>query len=119
MRKGDDPGVHPLDAIPAPQGPVMDAVYAEIKRRAQADPGVLQLLRSVPEIQIKVTRQTVQMTDETLTGRLAGLIAGGFFDDGTTASAAHTELQRLGRGSAKESNGYKAVEGMKVNVVEA
>ena len=77
------------------------------------------------------------MTDDTLTGRLAGLIAEGYFDDGATASSAHTELQRRGRGSAKpnvyrecdklaamgfltkESNGYKSVEGMKVNMVEA
>jgi hypothetical protein len=118
--------------------PDMDAIYAEVKRRAVTDPGVLQLLRAVPEIELKVTRQKVQMTDETLTGRLAGLIAGGFFDDGATGSAAHTELQRLGRGSAKPnvyrecdklatmgfltkepSGGYKAVEGMKVNVVES
>jgi hypothetical protein len=115
----------------------MDAIYAEVKRRAAADPGVLALLYSVPEIEITVTRQKVQLTDETLTGRLAGLIAGGFFDDGATASAAHTELQRRGRGSAKpnvyrecdklagmgfltkESNGYKSVDGMKVNLVEA
>lgn len=128
-------------APPAPFSPSqpaldMDAIYTEVKRRAAADPGVLALLRSQPEIEVTVTRSRIQMTDDTLQGRLAGLIAGGFFDDGTTASAAHTELQRLGRGSAKpnvyrecdklaalgfltkEPNGYRSVPGMKINVVE-
>ena len=115
----------------------MDAVYAEVKRRAEADPGILALLRKHPEIELTVVREKLAMTEETLSGRLAGLIAAGFFDGGATASAAHTELQRLGRGSAKpnvyrecdklsamgfltrESNGYKSVEDMKVNVVGA
>lgn len=115
----------------------LDTIWDDVKRRAKTDPGVLVLLRTVPEIELKVVRQTVQMTEETLIGRLVKLLAEGFFDAGRTASAAHTELQRLGRGSAKpnvykacdkltemgfltnESNGYKAVEGMKVNVVEA
>lgn len=83
-----------------------------------------------------ISRPKIQMTEDTLSGRLAGLIASGFFESGATASAAYTELQRLGRGSAKpnvykecdklaamgfltkESNGYRTVDGMKVNIVE-
>ena len=136
IRYGDDHGTHLPDTIEI-RGPVMDAVYAEVKRRAEADPGILALLRKHPEIELTVVREKIAMTEETLSGRLAGLIAAGFFDGGATASAAHTELQRLGRGSAKpnvyrecdklsamgfltrESNGYKSVEDMKVNVVGA
>lgn len=122
----------------APRGHVTDALFAEFKRRLLADPGVVAAIaRSRPEIEVTVTRRQVAMTEMSLIGRLAKLIAEGFFDGGRTASAAHTELQRLGRGSAKpnvyrecdklaemgfltkEENGYRAVDGMKINVIEA
>jgi hypothetical protein len=127
-RPDPETGVTPIDEQ------VMAYIYDEVKRRAAADPGILEVLTSRPEIRVTVTRRTIQASEDTLQGRLAMLIYSGFFNDGATASAAHTELQRLGRGSAKpsvykecdklatlgfltkETNGYRAVEGMKVNV---
>lgn len=127
----------PSGETTAPALADIDSIYAEVKKRAMAEsPAILKLLAGRPEIELSVTRHTIEMNEKTLGGRLAKLIVDGFFDDGATASAAHTELQRLGRGSAKpnvyrecdklaelgfltkESNGYRSVGGMKINVVE-
>lgn len=116
--------------------PDMDAIYAEVKRRAQADPGVLATLRQRPEIEVVVERKRIEATEKTLLGRLAVLISEGFFDEPTSANKAFVELKRRGVGVAvpsvyrecdkltmlgfltKESGGYKTVPGMKVNVVQ-
>lgn len=114
-----------------------DTIYAEVKKRAAADPGVLKLLAEKPEIAVTVERKTVELTEATLLGRCAGLIAKGFFDEPTTASAAFTEFQKTGFRTAKPNvykecdrlttmgflvkltGGYQAVPGMKINIVEA
>jgi hypothetical protein len=115
----------------------VDAIYAEIKARAAADPGLLALLRAKPEIEITVQRRKIEMSGDTLNGRVAILISEGFFDQGATGNAAFEELKRRGASVAKpsvyrscdqlaeqgfltkETNGYKSVSGMKVHIIEA
>lgn len=118
------------------EGLDMDAIYAEVKRRAAADPGILALLRQQPELKVTVERRTIEASDATLYGRLACLIADGFFDEARAGNAAFVELQRRGQSTAKpnvyreldkltlqgfltkEDGGYLAVKGMKINIVE-
>lgn len=115
----------------------MEVIYREVVRRAQSDPGVLKLLTSKPELRVTITRKTIEMDESTLQGRCAMLISEGWFDSTQTGHGTFIELKRRGATIAKpsvygaldkiaglgfltkESDGYKAVEGMKVNVVEA
>jgi hypothetical protein len=114
----------------------MDGIYAEVKRRAQTDPGVLQLLKSVPEIEVKITRATMKVDHEKQPGIIAGMIAEGFFESAMPAATVVSELKRRGRPVHHtnvyrdlnrlaeqgfltiEGDGYQAVPGMKVNIVE-
>lgn len=127
-------------AMPAAlAGPLVldDALYQEIKGRlAKEAPGILKLLTVKPEIEVTVERKTINLDETKPIGRVAKLIAEGFFDSPISPNAAHVELQRLGKGTSKpnvyticdnlaamgfltkEASGYQAVEGMKVNIVE-
>lgn len=126
------PGALPTDTVD------IDMIYAEVKRRALAEaPVILQLLTARPEINVTVERKTVTIDGASLKGRVARLIANGFFDAGTTDGAARAELKRVGGSDTnngarwkvlqdlvrdgfftKEGDLYRAVPGMKVNVVE-
>lgn len=115
--------------------PDMDAIYTEVKRRAAADPGVLKILASQPEITVTVERKEINTSEDTLLGKIGLLIKEGYFDNVQTGNAAFNELKRRGQSVAKpsvyrecdkvaaagfltkESDGYKAVASMKVNVV--
>jgi len=115
-----------------------DDLYAAIKRRASADPGLLVLLTQKPEIEVRVERRTVRVDGATLKGRLAKLIASGFYDSPRSTNAVTNELKRTGGAGVNfgnlareqkalaadgfltlEADGYQAVDGMKVNLVEA
>lgn len=115
-----------------------EALYQAIKDRlAKEAPAILQVLAIKPELVVKIERRTIEVTDETLFGRLAGLVAEGFFEEPRTGSAAYTELRRRNFPTAKpnvyrecdkiatmgfltkEAGGYQAVEGMKVRIVES
>jgi hypothetical protein len=114
-----------------------EELYAWIKARAAADPGILELLASKPEIRVKVERPVLQLDGGTLRGKLALLIHEGFFDEAKTASAAYTELaDRRKCKTAKpnvyrecdliagmgflvgEGNGYRAVPEMKKSITK-
>jgi hypothetical protein len=116
----------------------MASIYTEVKRRAMNDPELLAVLMRRPEIQVTVARHTINTDDSKLDGMLAVLISEGFFDDGATGNAAYDELKRRGKAVAKPSvyrvadqlaekgfltketsGGYKAVTGMKVNILDA
>jgi hypothetical protein len=108
-----------------------------VKRRAVADPALLAVIMRRPEIQVTVTRHTIQTDDSKTDGMLAVLISEGFFDNIATGNAAFDELKRRGKAVAKptiyrvadqlaekgfltkEPNGYRAVNGMKVNILDA
>lgn len=115
----------------------IDELYAEIKRRASADPGVLRLLSQKPEIEIVVERKVVQVDGSSLKGRLGKMLASGFFDEAKTQSATRSELKRTGSDvnqgnlwktmaalvadgflTLESGKEYRSVEGMKINIVE-
>lgn len=119
-------------------GPLdMDAIYAEVKRRAESDPGVLAMLTQKPELVVTVKRHVIQTDDSRVDGMLAILISEGFFDGGATGNSAFDELKRRGKSVAKpsvyraadslaekgflrkDSSGYRAVPDMKINIQEA
>lgn len=114
-----------------------DALYDAIVKRACHEPTVLKLLTTKPVLDVKVERKVIQIDDNSLQGKCAILIKDGFFNEEASGHAAFLELKRRGATVAKpsvyraldqitgmgfltrEANGYRAVEGMKVNVVEA
>lgn len=115
----------------------MDAIYAEVKRRAMTDPELLAVIMRRPTLQVTVQRHTIQTSEDDADGMVAILISEGFFDRTVTASAAFDELKRRGKSVGqrtiysvadrlaakgfltKEKDGYRAVEGMKINILDA
>lgn len=111
------------------------------------DPGILQVTTESPqlrvgsvkpEIQVIVKRKTIDMDGSTIQGTIAILIAEGFFDEPKPGASVVSELRRRGMsfGDATAYNrcndiaamgfltkegkaNYRAVAGMKVNIVEA
>jgi hypothetical protein len=120
-----------------------EQLYSQIIDRLVQDvpkhPAILQLLALRPEIVVSVRKQTVELDESTLRGRLAILLSENYFADPTNGNAAWKELGRRGAGSAKPNvyreldklaemgflrkvdGGYQSVPGMKVtkNRVEA
>lgn len=114
----------------------LETIYRFIRDRMLADPGVLKVLASTPELHIKTERVTLQADGNSLRGRLALLITKKFFDQPRTGQAAFNELKRQGARVAKpsvyreldnlaelgfvtsEADGYAAVAGMKIRIEE-
>lgn len=117
-----------------------EALYQAIKGRLlQEAPGlIVSLTRQVTEIEVQEIREKISMDTRTLDGRIAFLIAEGFFNQRRGNKDTIEELAERGwpalapnvsRSFGKmvelgflrqESNGqYKAVDGMKVNIVAA
>jgi hypothetical protein len=115
----------------------IDQIYAEVKRRAKADPELLAVIMRRPEIQVKVERHMIEADEAKPQGMVAVLISEGFFDSTMNGNAAYLELKRRGKSVAKpsvyqaadklaaygfltkESDGYRSVQGMKVNILDA
>jgi hypothetical protein len=113
-----------------------DEIKARLLEELPEDPRVLKILATRPELQVEITKAVIEASGETLFGRLAQLIAEGFFDEPRAGNAAFQELKRRGFATAKpnvyreadklaakgfltkEGDGYKAVPGMKVNIIE-
>ncbi len=133
LRDRPEPTIMPLPPSPTAAGFDYDALRARLLK----DPAVLRVLALKPELTVAVKREQINVDGKTLFGRLAQMIANGFFEEPATASAAYTDLQRRGFACAKpnvyreadklaamgfltkESNGLKAVADMKVNIVHA
>jgi len=117
----------------------LDALLDALIPRAKRNPGVLQLLRDTPEIEVTRQRRTLQMSDTETPGRIAVLIAEKFFDTPQNSGTVTKEFKRRGWFSVKTSNAavlrpladiaemgfltrdgvaYQAVPGMKVNISE-
>lgn len=92
-------------------GPVdEEALYQRFKSRLAAEaPALLKVLAAKSELEIEVQRQVLQIDGSTLKGRLAQMIAAGFFDEVKTGNAAYLELQRKGFSTAKP-NVYKELD---------
>lgn len=115
-----------------------ESLYQTFKARLASEaPAILKLLVEKPELTVEVTRVELTADGSTLRGRIARLIASGWFDDGKTQGATRSELQRTGPGTnsgnistafsafvkdgfltAEAGNVYRSVRGMKINIVE-
>lgn len=118
----------------------MEEFYQFIKKRATADPGILELLARRPELHVKVERPVNTFNGTSQEGWIAALIADKFLDTPKDRAAIGNELRRRGRISPTtnlkilsmalskltglgfltiEEAGYQAVPGMKVEIREA
>jgi hypothetical protein len=111
-------------------------VRDRITSEAVKDPVILNLLASRPELNVSVAVRTTSLTDETLKGKLAKLVADGYFDKPVNGYTAFNELKRRGVSVAKpnvyreldnlsgmgfltkEDGGYQRVPGIKVTQTE-
>jgi len=76
--------------------PDLDYIYQYVKECAGKDPAILDLLVRRPELRIKVERQTVDMDDSTIIGRIARLLHDGWFKDPRNGPTVQKELKRRG-----------------------
>jgi hypothetical protein len=125
-------------ATPAAEVDVID-LAAQVAAILRRDPELVNitLLTEKPEINVNVRRKVIELDGTTLKGRLARMIAEGWFDEAKTGNAAYNELVRLGFSTAKPNvyreldklaelefltkeptGGFQAVAGMKVNIRE-
>jgi hypothetical protein len=101
------------------------------------DPRILSIVCAKPELRVEVERKIITIDGDTLQGRIARLLAAGFFDEPKTSPdviaelikrgaservkfGAKNELAELGRLGflTRDNKWYRAVPEMKVNVVE-
>jgi hypothetical protein len=120
-------------------GPIdEEGLYQRFKARlAKEAPALVKVLVHEPEINVEIERVTITADGTTAYGLLARLIAQGYFDEQKSATAAWKEMQRLGfKGisarvyeqlpklteqgflTKEGKDGYRAVKGMKVNIVK-
>lgn len=123
---------------PMPEVATNDDLYDAIKRRLIAEaPVLLKVLLEKPELEIEVRRATVTADGTGWLGRTALLITEGFFDSPQKSGDVFKELARRGATGisaradeacksllakgflTREEEGYRAVKGMKVRIVEA
>lgn len=116
-----------------------EATYTEIKRRLMAEaPAILKVMVARPAMEVEITRAVIQVDGSKPTGRIARLIAAGWFDgEGKTQGATRAQLARTGSDvnsgnistifsglvkdgflTAEANNLYRSVQGMKVNIIE-
>jgi hypothetical protein len=76
------------------------AVWPLVRDRVAADPQIVQLLQNQNEIRVTVKTQQITLSDDTLRGRLALLIAEGFFDVGRKSGQVLSKLDSIGQRSA-------------------
>lgn len=112
-----------------------EALYQAFKARLMKEaPAILKVLAVKPELRVVETSPTIELDGKTLRGRLARMIADGFFDDPKAGNAAFNELKRVGFKTAKpnvyrecdalaemgfltkESDGFHAVADMKRSI---
>lgn len=132
-RKGD---IHP-DFSEETEN-LYQAFKARLIEELPGDARLMQVVLSRPELQVMVKREVVTVDGGSGDGWIGRLIAEGFFDEVKTGYSVFVELQRRGVKLAKPSaynwcdqmtrrgfltkegnQGYRAVPGMKVNIVEA
>lgn len=136
---------YPIANIPAvkpvPLGSVdpsgFDPLYRQFVARLKNDRQIIALLFEKPTIDVGITRPVLSLDGSTLRGRLAYMVARGFFKDVKNGQSAFNELQRTGFRCAKpnvyreldglaalgfvtkEEGGYLEVAEMKIRITEA
>lgn len=76
--------------------PQLAHIYKYVKECAANDPGILDLLTRRPELRVKVERQTIEMDDSTIIGRIARLVHDGYFKQPKNGPTVQKELKRRG-----------------------
>jgi hypothetical protein len=117
--------------------PQLDYIYKYTVAKAAKAPGILELLTTKPELRVTVQRQTVEMDDSTIVGRIARLLHEGYFKSPKNVPALQKELKRRGCDQPTtniykpinklaemgfltvEAEGYQEVPEMKVSIVKA
>lgn len=143
-RDSGDAGSTPVGAagFSAEQSMDNERLYQAFKQRLLSEPAVLKVIAQKPELRVEIQRPTIEAKPDSLQGRIALLIADGFFDVGVSGYAVQKHWERfaftVSPGSlypalhelaslgfleiedpgAKKAKLYKAVAGMKVNIVE-
>jgi hypothetical protein len=116
--------------------PQLDYIYQYTVAKAAHEPGILDLLTRRPELRVTVQRQTVDMDDSTIVGRIARLLHEGYFKSPKNVPALQKELKRRGCDQPTtniykpinklaemgfltvEAEGYQEVPEMKVSIVK-
>lgn len=130
-------------AVSGPSSIDEESLYQTIRNRLLKElpehPRLLRILSEKPEIAVEVKRSVIELDGSTAKGRIARLIASGWFDgEGKTQGGTRSELRRTGADvnsgnistifsqlvkdgflTAEAGNLFRSVEGMKVNIVEA
>lgn len=89
-------------AAPASNGhaPIDNGSYEALRERLAADlskmPAVLRVLASKPTIEVEVTRHVITVDGGSVRGRIARLIASGFFEKPRTSGDVLSELEKRG-----------------------
>ena len=115
---------------------VSDELWAAIRSRLVKDPVVLKVIATKPQIDVEVRRQTVTADGDSWVGRVAQLLAEGFFDEPKKTGVVFAEAARRGAKGiparadeavkklfamgflTREADGFLAVPDMKVNIIE-
>jgi len=100
-----------ITALPAGVAIGIAQIYAEVKLRAQNDPGILELLSRRPELRVTIEPEVLEVDGKTLRGGIASLIHKGFFATAKNGNTTFNELQRLGRKIAKP-NVYRELDNL-------
>lgn len=97
---GEVPAMFAAGVAAAGQAFDEEAMYQRFRARfiddAKMDPVLLNLIMVQPEIIVEYERRSETLDGSSLRGRIAKLIAGGFFDDPKTNGNTVTELRRIG-----------------------
>ncbi len=124
VRAGAGAGVPSIGASTSSSSIDFDAIFSEMKQRARSDPSLLRLLVEKPSITVEIERPTIEVSHASLPGRLAGLIAEGFFVQAggfaTSKPSVYNACDKLTLQGflLKVADGYRAVDGMLVNIIE-
>ena len=84
-----------------------EAMYIYIKDRAVQDPELLRLLATKPKIELTVQRPVIELDTSTLRGRIAGLIAEGYFDEPRNGNTVYNELRERRKFPTAKPNVYR------------
>jgi len=133
---GDVQQGDPVYPVVAP----LDQLFQYVRKKAREDPELLAMLAKPPEIQVTIVREKWQLDMSTILGKVASLVAEGFFAKPQATAAVAKECVRRGfcapktpysritipleelaaRGFlTRETEGYQAVSKMKVTMRES
>lgn len=94
-------------------GPACNGLlYQEFRTRLLQEPEVLAVAASRPRLEVKIERPRLELDGKTLRGRLAMMIAEGYFDQPQTGNAAFQELRERRRFPTAKPNVYRELDAL-------